>query len=300
MPPLQKPASFSHWRAPEDPKRVQSLTEVKLWMIRCSSALVRKTVWVIRIYSCFACEPAQLHTLMAKSAAFRPDSRSLLSKGNLISTERRQGRWSWRVSVLCISNNCPFLYHPGPRRLLTESYLQPPLRYQRIPASLPLVADPIWEPASNLIMFPLERTVSLDQIRSDSTASGISCHLMERLGSSTNNPQRNDHEMNVILRSDINRNAFRKQMGLSVCPPAVQHQRKWSRILCISDAENSWFEKLASSWNLSFLASRLISFHFLTCLWAQIHCVFNRPILVSGDADSQRPSWFPYDSKLFD
>lgn len=41
---------------------------------------------------------------------------------------------------------------------------------------------------SNLIMFPLERTVNLDQIRSYSAASGISCHLMEWLSSCTNNP----------------------------------------------------------------------------------------------------------------
>lgn len=172
------------------------------------------------------------------------------------------------MSVLCISYYCPHLCSPGPR------WPSQNLIYNLLwdIDALPHVADPIWEPVSNLIMFPLERTVSLDQIRSYSAASGISCSLMEWLSSSTNNPRRNDHEINVILHSHIHRNEFRKQIDSAFvlqlysikqsgnkkeAQGIFEKNTSKNKILCISDVVNSWFE-LASSWNFSSLVCMLI------------------------------------------
>lgn len=126
------------------------------------------------------------------------------SAANLLN--KRQGCRNWNAADLCISYYCPLLCSPGPR-CPSQNLICNPLwdinASQRGAVAAPccrssIQPDPIWEPVSNLIMFPLERTVSLDQIRSYSAASGISCPLMEWLSSFTNNPRRNNHEINVI------------------------------------------------------------------------------------------------------
>lgn len=135
---------------------------------------------------------------------------------------KRQGHWKWNMSVLCISPYCPHLRSPGPRWPSRNLICNPPLRYRCAPSVEPVLLhvadlrvqpDPIWEPVSNLIMFPLERTVSLDQIRSYSATSGIWWN-----GSAAPPTAPEDRKINVILHSDIQRNVFRKQICLACVP----------------------------------------------------------------------------------